>query len=137
MQEQYANIVLNYNKETKHLGSKIGKELKSFVNKYGKMLALTNQKEIEINILPSDKLEVSVTKRMMNVRVISGINVHELTTLIENKILAILEADKVFVPDYIKEQVNNTFNLKKKMKINEIETNKIIEDIDKSKDRNI
>lgn len=132
MKNQYANIVINYSKELKSIGNKISKEIKRFVNKYQKILVLDLQKIIEVNLFNSEKLDISITNRVINVHLFSRVNIGEITMLIENKVINILEKDKVFVPDYIKEQVNNCFSLQKKIKLNEIETNKIILDIDKN-----
>lgn len=125
------NIIINYDNELKKLANKLEKELKQFVCSYGKILALSKQKSIEINLISSDKLEISMVNRMINIKLFSNINIKEISSIIKNKIIYILEKDKVFVPDYIKEQINETFDLNKKIKENQLVTNNIIEEINK------
>ena len=131
MQKDIGCFILNYSKELDKIGTSIYKELKDFYKKYQKILVLNNQKVIEINLLPDTSLSISVTKRIINLNLFNRINKDEVELLIKNRIIFILEKDNVFVPDYIKEEVNGFFSLDKKIKNNMQETKVIIDEINK------
>ena len=131
MKKDIGFFILNYSKELDKIGTSIYKELKDFYKKYQKILVLNNQKVIEINLLPDTSLSISVTKRIINLNLFNRINKDEVELLIKNRIIFILEKDNVFVPDYIKEEVNGFFSLDKKIKNNMQETKVIIDEINK------
>lgn len=126
-------FVLNYPEELNKMGSSLNKELNSFIKRYGRILVLDKQKTIEINLKPSDNLSISITKRTINISLFNKVNKKELAILLKNKIITILEKENIFVPDYIKEEVNICFNLNKKIKNNIKETDAIIDEISKMK----
>lgn len=129
MQKSVSCFVLNYSKELEKVGTYLYKELNSFTNKYHKILVLDKQKEIEINLILDEKLAISSIKKLINVRTFRTINKDELTNLVKNRIITILENDNVFVPLYIKEEVNNLFNVEKKIKSNLKDTEEILKEI--------
>lgn len=129
MQSVNSCFILSYPKELNKIGSSLNKELKNFAKKYGRILVLDKQRTIEINLILSDNLSISTTKRIINIRLFNKINKDEVAILLKNRIIAILEKENVFVPDYIKEEINECFDLNKKIKNNIKETNAIIEDI--------
>ena len=133
MQHNTYNIVINYNETIKDISNKIIKEIKTFCDKNCKLLCLDKQKQIEINIMAGDQISISVTNRMINITLFKNNNPKEISILLLNKIIQILEKDKVFIPDYLKQQINNNFDLKEKIKTNRQETNRIIKEIDKIK----
>lgn len=131
MQKVSSCFILNYPKELDKIGSSLNKELNNFAKKFNRILVLDKQKTIEINLLLSNNLSISNTKRIINVKLFNKINKDEIAILLKNRIIAILEKENVFVPNYIKEEINECFNLNNKIKNNIRETDAIIEEIDK------
>lgn len=129
MQSVNSCFILSYPKELNKIGSSLNKELKNFTKKYGRILALDKQKNIEINLILSNNLSISTTKRIININLFNKINKDEVAILLKNRIIAILEKENVFVPDYIKEEINDCFDLNKKIKENIKEMDAIIEEI--------
>lgn len=133
MQSVNSCFILNYTKELNKIGSGLNKELKNFTKRYGRILALDKQRTIEINLILSNNLSINTTKRIININLFNKINKDEVAILLKNRIIAILEKENVFVPDYIKEEINDCFDLNKKIKKNIKETNAIMEKIDRNK----
>lgn len=129
MQSVNSCFILSYPKELNKIGSSLNKELKNFANKYGRILVLDKQRTIEINLILSKNLSISTTKRIININLFNKINKDEVAILLKNRIIAILEKENVFVPDYIKEEINDCFDLNKKIKSNIKEMAAIIEEI--------
>lgn len=131
MNEKYINIIINYPKNLKSTVNQIKKELRRFIDKYRKLLVLDNQKNIEINFIESEQIDIRVAHRLINVLLTSKINIREISIMIELKILDILSKDKVYIPDYVKEQVKQSFNLKNKIQENNKEMEMIVKDLNK------
>lgn len=131
MNEKYINIIINYPKNLKSTVNQIKKELRRFIDKYRKLLVLDNQKNIEVNFIESEQIDIRVTHRLINVLLTSKINIREISIMIELKILDILSKDKVYIPDYVKEQVEQSFNLKNKIQENNKEIEMIVKDLNK------
>lgn len=131
MNEKYINIIINYPKNLKSTVNQIKKELRRFIDKYRKLLVLDNQKNIEVNFIESEPIDIHVTHRLINVLLTSKINIREISIMIELKILDILSKDKVYIPDYVKEQVEQSFNLKNKIQENNKEIEMIVKDLNK------
>lgn len=129
MQSVNSCFILSYPKELDKIGSSLNKELKNFTKKYGRILVLDKQRSIEINLILSNNLSISTTKRIINISLFNKINKDEVAILLKNRIIAILEKENVFVPDYIKEEINDCFDLNKKIKNNAKETEAIMEEI--------
>ena len=127
----YSNISIKYAKDIKKIGDKLSKEIKRFVSKYRKILALDKQKNIEINLIKSDNLSVSVTNRLINIKIVDRINIDSVSSILFDKIINILEKDKVFIPDYIKEQSKGEFDINKRIELNKNQTKDIMENISK------
>ena len=131
MNEKYENIIINYPKNLKSTVNKIKKELNRFIEKYKKILVLNSQKEIEVNFIECENIDIRVTNRLINVLITNKINIREISIMIELKILDILSKDKVYIPDYVKEQVEQSFNLKNKIESNNAASEKIIAELNK------
>ncbi|MGM9834729.1 MAG: hypothetical protein ACI31M_03020 [Bacilli bacterium] len=131
MNEKYENIIINYPKNLKSTVNKIKKELNRFIEKYKKILVLNSQKEIEVNIIECENIDIRVTNRLINVLITNKINIREISIMIELKILDILSKDKVYIPDYVKEQVEQSFNLKSKIESNNAASEKIVAELNK------
>lgn len=129
MQKVSSCFILSYPKELDKIGSSLNKELKNFTKKYGRLLALDKQSTIEINLLLSNTLAISTTKRVINISLFNRINKDEVAILLKNRMIAILENEGVFVPDYIKEEINECFDLTKKIRNNIKETDAIVQEI--------
>lgn len=77
----------------------------------------------------NEKLAISSIKRLVNVRTFETINKEELCNLVKNRIITILENESVFVSLYIKEEINDLFNIEKKIKSNIKDTKNILKKI--------
>lgn len=119
------NIII---KEVNNITKKYKKELNRFYTKYKKILVL-DKLDIDLEISLSEKFKTSIKDNKMNINVNNNKDINNQLVIIKKELLLFIKEHKIMIPDYIYDEINSTYNMKEKIKQNNIETMEIINKI--------